>query len=101
MSRQLEQKQEQKTSAKRDLLVKVLDYGLVGSLENQGIELLGFSFKYDAWSCLMTIRGQLGDTKSVCFVGSDTVINTFLKAYADSRSDRLCWRADKYHSSQD
>lgn len=100
MSRQLEQKSEQKTTAKRELLVKVLDYGLVGALEATGIELIGFSFTYDAWACLMTIRADRGGRRDVCHVGSDTVINTFIKAYHDARGDRLVWKACKYHKSE-
>lgn len=99
MSRQLEQKVEERETAKRDQLVKVLDYGLVGALESQGIELLGFAFKYDAWNCLMTIKATVSDTRSVAFVGSDTLINCILKAHSEARNSRLKWRADKYQSS--
>jgi hypothetical protein len=87
---------EERQELKRNLLVKVLEYGLVGSLETQGIELLGFAFKYDAFNCLMTIKAVVGGVHSVCFVGSDTLINCILKSYAEARGDRLKWRADKY-----
>lgn len=76
----------------------VLEFGLVGALEAQGIELLGFAFKYDAFNSLMTIKAILGGVHSVCFVGSDSVMNCFLKAYSEARRDALSWRPDKYHS---
>ena len=100
MSRQLEVKQEQQQTAKRDLLVKVLEYGFVGALEAQGIELEGFSFKYDAFNCLMVVKATLGGKRSVAFIGSDSVINCILKAYSEARRSGLRWREDKYHTSQ-
>jgi len=98
MSRQLDQKREQQETAKRDALVKALEYGIVGALENQGIEMLGFAFKYDAWNCLMTIKAQISGTMYIAFVGSDSIINCILKAQSDARNDRLKWRSDKYHN---
>lgn len=99
MTRQLDIKIEERETARRDLLVKVMEYGFVGALEAQGIELIGFAFKYDAFNCLMTIKARLGDTRSVCFIGSDSVINCFLKAYSEARNDGLKWRKDKYQAS--
>lgn len=96
MTRQADIKIEERETARRDQLVKVLEYGLVGALEAQGIELLGFAFKYDAFNCLMTIKAELGGTKNVAFIGSDSVINCFLKAYSEARNSRLRWRVDKY-----
>lgn len=97
MSRQLDIKVEARETAKRDLLVKVLEFGLVGALEAQGIELLGFAFKYDAFNSLMTIKADIGGVRSVCFIGSDTLINCILKAHSEACRDTLTWRADKYH----
>lgn len=97
MTRQLEQEVEQKETEKRNLLVKVLDYGLPGALEAQGIELLGIAIKYDAFNCLMTIKADIAGERQVCFVGSDTIINCFLKSYQDARRGDLTWRADQYH----
>lgn len=96
MSRQLDIKTEERETKRRDLLVKVLDYALAGSLETQGIELLGFAFKYDAFNCLMTIRAEIAGVRQICFVGSDSIINCFLKAHSEARNGGLRWRADKY-----
>lgn len=99
MSRQLDIEREARETARRDQLVKVMEYGLVGALESQGIELLGFAFKYDAFNSLMTIKAEFGGKRQVCFVGSDSVINCFLKAYSEARNSRLKWREDKYQAS--
>ena len=99
MSRQLDIKAEQRETARRDALVKALEFGIVGGLESQGIELLGFAIKYDAFNCLLTIKAIVGNTQSVAFVGSDSIINCFLKAHSCAQQDALKWRADRYHSS--
>lgn len=99
MSRQLDQKTEERETARRKALVRALDFGIVGALESQGIELLGFAFKYDAFNCLMTIKAFTGGVQSVAFIGSDTLINTILKAESEARRGTLRWRPDKYHAS--
>lgn len=96
MTRLHDVKAEERETAKRDLLVKTLEYGLVGALESQGIDLVGFAFKYDAFNCLMTIKAVIGGKQNVCFVGSDTLINCILKSYQEARQCRLRWRPDRY-----
>lgn len=98
MSRQLEVQTEERETARREKLIQALEYGIVGALESQGVELLGFAFKYDAFNSLMTIKAQAGNKRLVCFIGSDSVINCILKAYSEARSDSLHWKKDKYHS---
>lgn len=98
MSRQLDIKRELRETAKRDTLVKALEFGIVGALQSQGIELLGFAFKYDAFNCLMTIKADVGGVRSIAFTGSDTVINCILKAFSEASRNELHWRPDKYHT---
>ena len=100
MSRQLEQKQEQRETVKRDALIRALEFGLTGALQNQGIELLGFAMKIQPFNCLLTLKADVQGKRSVCFVGSDTVINCFLKADSMASNHSLQWRADQYHSSE-
>lgn len=100
MTRQLEAKKEQRETARLNALAKALDYGLAGALEAQGIILIGFAIKYDAFNCLMTIRAEFGGVRNVAFVGSDNIINCILKAQSEARGDRLKWRVDKYHETQ-
>jgi hypothetical protein len=97
MTRQLENKEEQRASSKRLQLEKALEHGIVDALESKGIILQGLAFKYDAWNCLMTIKAYIGSTRQVCFIGSDSVINCILKAYSDAKNDRLHWKVDKYY----
>lgn len=99
MSRQLDAEGEERERKRRDMLVMVLEYGLPGALEENGIHLLGFSFKYDAFNSLMTIKAVVGGVQSVCFVGSDSVMNCFLKAYSEAHRNDLRWRPDKYKDS--
>ncbi len=99
MSRQLDISVELRESKRQTALVKALEYGLVGALEFQGIILQGFAIRYDAFSCLMTIKAEVAGTQSVAFVGSDTIINCILKAQADATRQALQWRADKYKDS--
>lgn len=99
MSRQLEIKQEERELARRSTLVKALDFGIVGALESQGVELLGIAFKHNAYDCLMTIKADVGGTRSISFVGSDTIINCILKAYGAASRNELRWRPDQYHTN--
>ena len=99
MSRQLEQEQETFETNRRRGLVKALEYSFVGSLEGQGIELIGFSIRYDAFNCLMTIKADIAGKRQVSFVGSDTIMNVLLKADHMARNCVLKWKDDQYHSS--
>jgi len=96
MSRQLDIKKELRETAKRDALVKALDYGIAGAIEAQGMELQGIAIKYDAFNCLITVKARAADEYHVAFVGSDTVINCILKLYGDARREGLKWRPDKF-----
>lgn len=99
MSRQLDAEGEERERRRRDTLIMVLEYGLVGALQAQDIEMLGFAFKYDAFNSLMTVKAVVGGVKSVAFVGSDSVMNCFLKAYSEAQRHDLRWRPDKYQDS--
>lgn len=96
MSRQLDLEQEVRESKRRDALIKALDYGIVGALQTKGIELLGLSLKYDAFNCLLTIRAEKAGARCVAFVGSDSIINCFLKAESDASRGALKWKEDSF-----
>lgn len=100
MSRQLDQKAEDRELKRREALIKALEFGLVDALENHNILLLGFSFKYDLFNCLMTIKAVVKNVTCVAFVGSDTVINCIVKADREAHQGRLHWRPDKYHQPE-
>jgi len=98
MSRQLDIKVEERETARRDELIKALEFGIVGAFESQGLELLGIAIKFDAYNCLLTVKAHVAGKYQVAFVGSDTVVNCFLKLQSEARSNRLRWRPDKYRS---
>lgn len=100
MSRQVEQVQEERETKRRDALVKALEYSLPGHLETQGITLLGFAVKYDAYECLMTIKADVGGTRKVAFVGAGSVVDCILKAEQAAAANRLRWKVDIYKPSQ-
>lgn len=97
MTRHLDVKHEVREAAKRDALVRALEFGLVGALSTQGIELVGLSIKYDAFNCLLTLKADVAGVRSVCFVGSDTIVNVLLKADSMASNEVLKWKQDQYH----
>lgn len=97
MSRQVEQKLEDRQALRRASLERALDYGIPGALEANGDELLGIAIRYEPTSCLMTIKAIVEGTRSVAFIGSDTMVNCVLKGEMDLRNHRMRWRPDKYH----
>lgn len=99
MSRQLEHAQEERTQKYNNALADALDYGIVGMLQSQGIELLGMSIKHDAFNCLLTVKADIAGDRQVCFIGSDTISNCFIKLVTDGRRSELHWRKDKYAPS--
>lgn len=100
MTRQLDQVREERETKRRIALVKALEYELPGVLEIQGITLLGFAVKYDAFECLMTVKGVIAGERHVCFVGGASVVDCILKAVQAAQYDRLRWRVDKYAPSE-
>lgn len=100
MSRQLDLELEKRETTRRNQLIRALEFGIVGALEAQGIELVGFAVKYDAFNCLLTLRAEIGGDRQVAFVGSDSLVNCFLKTESDALRGCLSWRADRYHPKQ-
>lgn len=96
MSRQLEQIQEEREMRRQGALVKALEYGLAGTLEGQGITLIGFAVIYDAYECLMTLKADIGGTRKVAFVGGGSVAECVLRALRAAQADRLRWKEDEY-----
>lgn len=101
MSRQLEQKTEERTARKQVALVRALEFEMAGSLEAVGITMVGFAIKWDAWECLLTLKADIGGVRNVAFIGSDSPINAILKTVAATQNDRLRWKVDKYAKSGD
>lgn len=100
MSRQLELKREIRETARRDALVKALEYGIAGALESQGITLLGLAIRYGDFDCLLTLKGESENQRSVAFIGSDSIMNCILKTYQAARSGTLRWKPDQYQQDR-
>ena len=96
MTRQLELKREVREAARRDALVRALDYGLPGALAHQGATMLGFALKYGEFVQLLTLKASFEGKAMVCFVSSDTIMNCFLRAESLALGNNLDWRPDKY-----
>jgi hypothetical protein len=96
MSRQLDQKVEERVDRRNKAVIRALEFELAGSLETTGITLLGLSMRWDAWDCLITLRADINGEMSVAFVGSDTPINAIVKCVRDTQRMGLKWKADKY-----
>lgn len=101
MSRQLDQKLEERDTAKRDALYKALEYSLPGALEHQGIELRGFTIVYNPYSCRIVIKGIRQGEWIVAFAYSDTMTGCLLSATAAAARGSLSWGKDKYQPSED
>ena len=101
MSRLADVKVEERETKRRDQLVLVLEYGLVGALQAAGVEMLGFSFKYDAFQALMTIRADISGNRRIAHISSDSVINCFLSAHNLAHHGRLQWEPCRYHPDSD
>lgn len=100
MTRQLDLKRELRETARRDTLVRALEFGIVGALANQGWETRGFGIKYHDLDCLLTIRVERDGKWFRAFVGSDTIMNCFIKAERQALANTLSWARDKYQKGQ-
>lgn len=100
MSRQLDVKAEERETAKRNELVKALEYGLAGAVEFQGGTLRGLAIRYDDFSCLLTIKADFDGKWMVAHMSSDTMPNSILATFAAARRNKLSWSRDKYQPSQ-
>ena len=97
MTRTVDVKAEERELHRRDELIKALEFGIVGALQSQGIDFLGFALRYEEFNCLLTVKADRNGERYVAFVGSDTIMNCFLKAQSAARHGSLRWRPDQYH----
>jgi len=96
MTRQLDVQREQRETARRDTLVRALEFGIAGALAHQGATLLGFALKYSEFDQLLTLKADFEGKAHVSFVSSDTMMNCFIKAERQALGNNLDWRPDKY-----
>jgi hypothetical protein len=98
MSRQLDLKEEERETAKRTELVKALEFGIVGSLQIQGIQFLGLSITYDDFYVRCVVKAVCEERRLVSFVTSDSMINVLLLVYRMANNHKLMWGTDKYYT---
>lgn len=96
MTRQLELQREVKEAARRDALVRALEFGIAGALAHQGATLLGFALKYGEFVHLLTLKASFEGKAMVCFISSDSIANCLLRAESGAIGNTLDWRPDKY-----
>ena len=96
MSRQLEQKREEKQIRRDKLLVHAVEFGLEESVEALGATLTGFTVRYGPADCLLVLKTRAGDSRQVSFVGAEDVASCLIKAVRQAKVDELVWRADKF-----
>lgn len=101
MTRQLDLKEEQRETARRIELIKALEYGIVGALAFQHMELAGLAIRYDDIECTLTIKAVVEGRWMVAFVSSDTMMGCLLRVAKLAKNNRLRWLPDKYHQDQD
>lgn len=101
MTRQLDVKAEQAETDRRLALIKALDFGIVGALQAQGLELIGLSITYDEYSCSCVVKGRAEERRIVAFVYSDTMAGCLLSVFRMANAGALKWGADKYYPSED
>lgn len=100
MTRQLDVQREERETKRRDTLVRALEFGIVGALANQGWTTRGFGIKLNELDCLLTIRVERDGAWYRSFVGSDTIMNCFIKAERQALGNTLSWGKDKYQARQ-
>jgi hypothetical protein len=96
MTRQLEQKNEDRLARRRLLLEKATIGGLESAVERAGGELLGISVKFHSYEVLVTLRAMFPAGKMVGFVGAADLCSALIKAANMAGRDEIRWRADRW-----
>ncbi len=96
MSRQLEQRMEDRNSNERKKLLLAVYGGLDSAVSQAGGNLTGLTIKFSGVDCLLVVKARFPAGPVVAFVGADDLAGCFIKATREAGSDALRWRADKY-----
>ncbi len=96
MTRQLDQKIEEREQARRLETIKVLEYGLAGAIESTGGALLGLAITYDDFSVRLVLKAEFETKRFVSFHYSETMIGAILSAYGSVNRNTVHWLVDKY-----
>lgn len=82
--------------AELDQSALILLTDLVGAVEDDGYDLVGFSVKLGFEDCLLTVRADGHGGRFVMFVGSPTIEKAVSKAVRMLRGGNARWKQDKY-----
>lgn len=96
MSRQLDQKIEDRARRAKESALLALYGGLEDAISHAGGELTGFSVKLRGYDTLMTVRALFPAGAQVAFVGAEDLPAVFVKAMKEGKRDELRWRGDTY-----
>lgn len=99
MSRQLEQKMEERVRRERSQLLLAVYGGLADAVERSGGILCGFSAKMSDYDCLIVLRADFPGGRMVAFVGAADLATALIKATREGKSDQLRWKPDKWGKS--
>lgn len=99
MSRQLDQKREDRQSLRQERVGKALCGGLDGALHRSGHEFRGFTVRVGPIETLVVVKASVGKADLVAFVGSSSPADALIKAWNLAVQDKLRWREDRYGGS--
>lgn len=99
MSRQLEQKQEERKARRDKRVLLAVNGGLEAGVERAGGRLHGFSVKLSEYDCLLTLRAEFPGGAMVAFVGGADLPDVLLKGSKAAKTDGLRWKKDKWARS--
>jgi hypothetical protein len=96
MSRQLEQKIEERAARTKASVLLAVYGDLPRAISRAGGELTGFNIKYNPMDCLMVLKAVFPAGPQVAFVTSEDLPAVIVKAVREAKNDSLRWRADRY-----
>lgn len=96
MSRQLEQKSEERFEKRKNEILIAVEFGLAQVIEASGGLYAGFAFKNRGSDCLLILKSVVDGIPQVSFVGSEDLGGCLIKACRLGRGEKLVWKADKY-----
>lgn len=96
MTRQLEQKGEDRAARRNTAALRAIKGGLASTLSRSGYDLRGFSYKDRGYDHLLVLKCDRAGDPRVAFVGADSLAGTFVKAMRLADRGKLVFRADQY-----
>lgn len=96
MTRQLEQKSEDRQARGRRDLWSACNGGLEQAVANAGGVLTGLSIKIEQMDVLVTVKAILPAGAMIAFVGAETLDHGLRKVVREAQRDQLRWKEDRW-----